>query len=135
MQESVRQRLLNAAIAARLSAWAPYSGFQVGAALLGKSGRIYSGCNVENVSYGATICAERTAAVKAVSEGETAFLALAIAVAGNQPVTPCGICRQFLNEFGTELEIISVNVEGERLESNLKELLPQAFERSEWRKT
>jgi cytidine deaminase len=93
----------------------------------GKSGRIYSGCNVENASFGATICAERTAAVKAVSEGETSFIALVVATGGNEPVGPCGICRQFLSEFGLDLILIFVNTKGKQTETTLDQYLPGAF--------
>ncbi|HBE80162.1 MAG TPA: cytidine deaminase, partial [Firmicutes bacterium] len=86
MEESKKQELIRIALEARLRAYAPYSKYQVGAALLTKSGRIYSGCNIENASYGATICAERVAVVKAVSEGETAFEALVVAGDGKEPV-------------------------------------------------
>jgi cytidine deaminase len=121
------KELIEAAMEARKRAYAPYSKYQVGAALLGGSGKIYTGCNVENASYGATICAERTAAVKAVSEGETAFVALAVAVGGDQPAAPCGICRQFLAEFGMDLKIILINEAGKTIETNLAQCLPGAF--------
>lgn len=119
--------LIQKALQARETAYAPYSRYKVGAALLGKSGRIYTGCNVENASYGATICAERVAAVKAVSEGELQFEALAVAVDGDEPGSPCGICRQFLAEFGTGLRLILVNLKGARVDSTLEEYLPEAF--------
>ncbi|MGE5607077.1 MAG: cytidine deaminase [Bacteroidota bacterium] len=119
--------LIQKALQAREAAYAPYSRYKVGAALLGKSGRIYTGCNVENASYGATICAERAAAVKAVSEGELQFEALAVAVDGDEPSSPCGICRQFLAEFGTGLRLILVNLKGARVDSTLEEYLPEAF--------
>ncbi|NLY74137.1 MAG: cytidine deaminase [Firmicutes bacterium] len=119
--------LIQAAIQARLAAYAPYSDFKVGAALLGKSGRVYTGCNVENASYAATICAERAAAVKAVSEGEREFEALAVVAEGEAPVSPCGICRQFLAEFGTGLRLILMNLKGERIDTTLEAYLPQAF--------
>lgn len=119
--------LIQAALQAREQAYAPYSQYKVGAALLGKSGRIYTGCNVENASYGATICAERVAAVKAVSEGEQEFEALVVAVGGDEPGSPCGICRQFLAEFGTGLRLILVNLKGDRIETTLEQYLPQAF--------
>ena len=119
--------LIQAAIQARLAAYAPYSNFKVGAALLGKSGRVYTGCNVENASYAATICAERAAAVKAVSEGEREFEALAVVAEGEAPVSPCGICRQFLAEFGTGLRLILMNLKGERIDTTLEAYLPQAF--------
>lgn len=121
------KELVQAALEAREKAYAPYSHYKVGAALLGKSGKIYTGCNVENASYGATICAERTAAVKAVSEGETAFTALAIVVGGSKPAVPCGICRQFLAEFGTDLKLILANEDGEMIETNLDAYYPSAF--------
>ncbi len=120
-------KLIQKALQAREVAYAPYSQYKVGAALLGKSGRIYTGCNVENASYGAAICAERVAAVKAVSEGELQFEALAVAVDGDEPGSPCGICRQFLAEFGTELRLILVNLNGARADSTLEEYLPEAF--------
>lgn len=119
--------LIQAAIQARLAAYAPYSNFKVGAALLGKSGRVYTGCNVENASYAATICAERAAAVKAVSEGEREFEVLAVVAEGEAPVSPCGICRQFLAEFGTGLRLILMNLKGERIDTTLEAYLPQAF--------
>ena len=119
--------LVRKALQARESAYAPYSHYKVGAALLGKSGRIYTGCNVENASYGATICAERVVAVKAVSEGELEFEALAVAVDGDEPGSPCGICRQFLAEFGTGLRLVLVNLKGARVDTTLEEYLPEAF--------
>ena len=121
------QELIAAAAQARTAAYAPYSQYQVGAALLGKSGRIYTGCNVENASFGATICAERCAAVKAVSEGETDFIALAVVVDGPKPASPCGICRQFLAEFNVELRLILANLDGKVVETTLKDYLPEAF--------
>ena len=119
--------LIQKALQAREAAYAPYSRYKVGAALLGRSGRIYTGCNIENASYGATICAERVAAVKAVSEGELQFEGLAVAVDGDEPGSPCGICRQFLAEFGTGLRLILVNLKGARVDSTLEEYLPEAF--------
>ncbi|HBF39036.1 MAG TPA: cytidine deaminase [Firmicutes bacterium] len=127
MEESQKQTLIETAIQARLKAYAPYSQYRVGAALLGKSGRIYSGCNVENASFGATICAERTAAVKAVSEGEKSFQALVVATDGQEPGAPCGICRQFLAEFGLDLILILVNLNGKKVETTLAQYLPGAF--------
>lgn len=121
------ETLIHAATEAREKAYAPYSQYKVGAALLGESGKIYTGCNVENASYGATICAERAACVKAVSEGETAFKMLAVVVGGDQPSSPCGICRQFLAEFGLDLQLILVNLDGKRIECSLRDYLPGAF--------
>jgi cytidine deaminase, homotetrameric len=127
MDDAKKQELIGIALEVRKKAYAPYSKYQVGAALLGKSGRIYSGCNVENASFGATICAERTAAVKAVSEGETSFIALVVATDGSEPGAPCGICRQFLSEFGLDLILILVNLEGKIIETSLRQYLPGAF--------
>jgi len=119
--------LAKIAIEIRKNAYAPYSGFKVGAALLGKSGKVYTGVNVENSSFGACICAERAACAAAVSAGETEFLSLAVASDSEPPSAPCGICRQFLSEFGSNLKIILVNCDGKTVETGLKELLPCKF--------
>ena len=108
-------------------AYAPYSKFHVGAALLAESGKVYTGINVENASYGGTICAERTAAVKAVSEGERKFTAIAVASSGGEAM-PCGICRQFLFEFDDGLVVISGEDEEHLHINKLVELLPGGFE-------
>lgn len=123
------KKMIQMAQAVRELAYAPYSNFKVGAALLGKSGKIYQGCNIENMSYGLTICAERVAAVKAISEGERNFKKIAIVADTNKPCPPCGMCRQFLYEFSPDMEIIMANLEGEILKVALKELLPNAFEK------
>lgn len=118
--------LLNAAASAASNAYVPYSGFQVGAAILTTSGKIYTGCNVENASYGLTNCAERCALFKAVSEGEREFEALALCAEG--AATPCGACRQVLHEFAPELLVICGNAKGqEQSRSSLKDLLPLPF--------
>ncbi len=107
-------------------AYAPYSKFRVGACLLTEDGRVFTGCNVENASLGVTICAERTAAVKAVSEGATKFAA--IAIAGESGVAwPCGICRQFLREFGPRMRVIVGKKGGKPETAALDELLPHSF--------
>ncbi|MFN3421112.1 MAG: cytidine deaminase, partial [Armatimonadota bacterium] len=110
----------------RKNAYAPYSQFRVGAALLGKSGRIYVGCNVENASYGLTICAERNAIFSAVASCEREFVALVVAGQDAQ-VFPCGACRQVLAEFCDNLPIRIVGEDGTQVETSLRELLPHAF--------
>jgi cytidine deaminase len=117
--------LIAKAMEARKKAHAPYSRFTVGAALLAKSGRVYMGCNVENASYGLSICAERAAIFKAVSEGERDFEA--IAVVTEKGVTPCGACRQVLMEFGEDIQVIVADEAGEYRVFALQELLPEAF--------
>ena len=107
-------------------AYAPYSRFKVGAALLTKSGEVFTGINVENSSFGATICAERTAFVKAVSEGHREFDAIAV-VSSDGEVLPCGICRQFMFEFGDDLKIITGEDEDHLKITEISELLPGGF--------
>ncbi len=118
-------RLVAAAVEARGRAYAPYSGFMVGAALLSKGGRVFTGCNVENVSFSLTVCAERTAVFKAVSEGEREFRALV--VYSRTGATPCGACRQVLREFCEDLPVLVVSAAGERRLYRLAELFPAAF--------
>lgn len=108
------------------NAYAPFSGFTVGAALLADSGKIYTGVNVENSSIGATICAERTAFVKAISEGDRRFNTIAV-VSGQGGVLPCGICRQFMYEFGDNLRIITGDDEENLKVYDIKDLLPEGF--------
>ncbi len=124
------EEIINAALAARDGAYAPYSRFAVGAAVLGASGRIYSGCNVENASYGLTMCAERVAVFKAVSEGEKRLTALAVAADTASPASPCGACRQVMAEFGINT-VVMCNTKGERLTVTLGELLPYAFDKAD----
>lgn len=122
------KKLLAAAKAAQKKAHAPYSKFRVGAALLTKSGKIYTGCNVENASYGLTICAERVAITKAVSDGHRQFQAIAV-VAPSAALSPCGACRQFLAEFGDMAVICADSRNLTSLQTyQLAELLPHAFE-------
>ena len=108
------------------NAYTPYSGFKVGAALLTEDGRVYSGVNIENSSYGATICAERTAFVKAISEGEKQFTAIAVYAEGEEAI-PCGICRQFMYEFAPEIMVITGTSRDELNVRTLTELLPVGF--------
>jgi len=126
-RSDIEDRLVQAARSARQNAHVPYSGFRVGAAVLADSGRVYTGCNVENASYGATICAERTAFVKAISEGERGFLGLAVCGDSPETVSPCGICRQFMAEFGLDMPITMAGEGDARITMTLRELLPLAF--------
>jgi cytidine deaminase len=119
------ERLVARAAEARGAAYVPYSHFPVGAALRGTNGTVYTGCNVENASYGLTICAERNAAAHAVAEGERRFEA--IAVVTENGVTPCGMCRQVLAEFGPTMTVIVADVAGNRRIYNMADLLPAAF--------
>ncbi len=119
--------LMKAALEARANAYAPYSGFKVGAALLCDDGSVYTGCNVENASYPCGICAERTAVSKAVSEGRRNFTAIAVAGSSSEKCTPCGICRQFLYEFAPDMTVLCGNKDGEHDEITLSGLLPRGF--------
>jgi len=119
--------LLSAARAASGQAHAPYSDLKVGAALEGESGAVYAGCNIENSSFGLTVCAERVALGCAVSQGERTFRRLLIFTAGAGPLSPCGACRQVLAEFCRQLPILSVGRGGVRRTFDLADLLPQAF--------
>ena len=110
------------------SPYAPYSRFPVGAALRTSSGRIFCGCNVENLSFGLTICAERAAVFAAIAAGETQFEAIAVVADSVQPVTPCGACRQVLAEFSSDLKICSANLQGQSYVTTIAELLPRAKE-------
>ncbi len=116
------------AVAARAASHSPYSRFAVGAALLGASGRVYHGCNVENASFGLTCCAERTAVFKAVSEGERDFTAIAVTARGGQGAPPCGACRQVLAEFSPDLWVYWRDRRGRLLKKRLGVLLPDQFE-------
>jgi len=127
MPAKVHDAIVHAAIEVRQRAYAKYSKFLVGAAVLTADGRIFAGCNVENSSYGLTICAERAAVFAAVAAGQQRFEQLAIATAGGS--MPCGACRQVLAEFAPDLPIllIDINRPGTIVEVNLRDLLPQAF--------
>lgn len=122
----MKKELIKKCLEAKEMAYAPYSNFKVGAALLTDTGKIYTGCNIESASYTPTICAERTAIAKAVSEGERNITM--IAVTGSADWTfPCGVCRQVIREFGKDAKIIIVNSEDEYKEFTLEQLLPHSF--------
>ena len=123
------KELFEKAIEAREYAYAPYSKFKVGAALLTNSGKIYTGCNVENASYGGTICAERVAMVKAISEGEREFSKIAVVADTKSPVRPCGICLQFLSEFNVDMDVIMGTMNKELEKKRIRELLPFNFDK------
>lgn len=122
--------LLAAAIRAREHAHAVFSGFKVGAALEDASGAIHTGCNLENATYGLTICAERVAVFKAMSEGKRKFRRIAVAADTDALTPPCGACRQILWEFCGNLEVILVNLQGKTETFNMKELFPRPFDAS-----
>lgn len=119
-----QNRLINAAAAARDRAYAPYSGFKVGAAVATATGKMFTGCNVENVSFGLTICAERAAIAVAISNGNKDFVTMAIVTDSTEPAAPCGACRQMLSEFNPNLKIIAATVSGQVEEFDLAKLFP-----------
>ena len=127
------EKLIEMAMEARKSAYAPYSGYRVGAALLGKSGKVYLGCNIENASYTPTVCGERVAVFKAVSEGEKAFEAIAVCGGNKEEIEgsfpPCGVCRQVLREFCNpdEFKVYLIDKGGTYKTMTLSELLPYGF--------
>ncbi|MBM4395031.1 MAG: cytidine deaminase [Deltaproteobacteria bacterium] len=127
MDEATFQRMLDAARAAQANAYAPYSGFRVGAAVLGGSGAVFGGCNVENASYPVSTCAERGAISAAVAAGEKAIVAVLIVGTAADPVPPCGFCRQALSEFGASMQVVLVGEGGVVKERSLADLLPEAF--------
>ena len=116
--------LVRNALKGRLQAYAPYSKFAVGAAVQCKSGAVFAGSNIENISHGLTICAERVAIGSAVATGEREFVAIAVVADTIEPIAPCGACRQFLAEFSPDLVIVSATVAGDRKIENLSNLLP-----------
>ena len=119
--------LITAAAKVREKAHAPYSKFKVGAAVLSASGKIYTGCNVENASYGLTVCAERNAIAGMVAAGEKKLVALAVVTDRPKPTSPCGACRQVIAEFSPDAEIVMANLKGAILVENLQHLLPAQF--------
>ena len=122
--------LIAAARAARENAYAPYSNFRVGAALRASSGRIFGGCNVENASYGLTVCAERVAIFKAISEGEHGFDAIAVVTYTEKLTPPCGACRQLIWEFCGDVPVVLANLQGAVEVHQMRELFPRPFDAS-----
>lgn len=128
LYEQEREHMLDLAYDAMQQAYTPYSHFQVGACLKGKSGAYYLGCNIESASYTPTNCAERTAVFKAVSEGERSFEAIVIVCSGKNPAAPCGVCRQVLREFcKSDMPVVFADAKRNFVESTLGELLPHSF--------
>jgi cytidine deaminase len=121
------EELIRVAALARQRAYAPYSKYKVGAAIRTKRNKVHSGANVENASYGLTVCAERTAAFAAVNAGDTAFDAIAIVIDDERLPTPCGACRQVLAEFAPQMRVILATTGGKRRVTTLGELLPDPF--------
>ncbi len=126
--------LIKIATEARTKAYAPYSNFKVGAAIFVDSGKVFSGCNIENASLGSSICAERVAVAKAVSEGFVGIKCLVVVADTDDVCAPCGICRQVLYEFNPEMKIVMANLKGLKVEMSLSELLPRAFSLKELKK-
>ena len=124
------RQLLEAARQARQHARCGYSGFAVGAALLSNEGLIYSGCNIENTSYGLTVCAERVALLKALSEGVSQFQRIAIVTASDKPTPPCGPCRQLLWEYAGDIDVLLGNLKKQTASYRLSKLFPIPFEAS-----
>jgi len=127
LEPELMAALINQAQSAYRQAYVPYSHYPVGAAVLFSSGRIYSGCNVENASYGLTVCAERNAIFRGVAQGERELKGIAIAVPTEGFPSPCGACRQVIREFAVDCPVILVNGQGETKVTRLKTLLPDAF--------
>jgi cytidine deaminase len=127
LDDTVRPQLLERARRAREHAYAPYSNFKVGAAVLTATGEIFSGCNIENASLGATLCAERVAILTAVAAGCRDLTALAVIADTPEPVAPCGLCCQVLAEFNPDCQVLMATMSGRQRLTNLKELLPLAF--------
>jgi len=123
-------KLVEAALAARDNAYAPFSKFKVGAAIEDETGRIFTGCNIENATYGLTICAERVAVFKAISEGARKFKRIAVAADTEVLTPPCGACRQILWEFCGDVELALVNLQDKTETFRLKELFPRPFDAS-----
>ncbi|KAJ3289955.1 hypothetical protein HDU79_003666 [Rhizoclosmatium sp. JEL0117] len=127
LPQEIQTQLFEAAVRAKSKSYSPYSKFPVGAAVLTESGEVFLGCNVENASYGGAICAERTAFVKAVSEGQQKFLAVGVVTNLKSFASPCGFCRQFMVEFGKDLQVYLFQEDGSVQFYVLRELLPHSF--------
>lgn len=125
-----REELKSAAVSMLERSYCPYSHFPVGAALECEDGTVYTGCNIENAGFSATVCAERTAVFKAVSEGHRRFKRIVVAGRSDSPCVPCGECRQVLSEFAPELEVICLDKDGNELTLSLTDLLPHSFNKS-----
>jgi len=121
------EKLVKEAEKVRKKAYTPYSKFKVGAAVLSDDGKIFTGCNIENSSFGLAVCAERVAVFKAISEGSTKFEAIAVIGDTVKPCSPCGSCRQVISEFGEDIPLIMANLKGDVKIKKIKELLPEAF--------
>ena len=131
LKSGIIEELIPLALQAREFAYAPYSNFKVGALLESGEGRIFTGCNIENSSYGLSICAERVALGKAISEGVRSFTRLAVIADAHSPIPPCGACRQMLFELcGEDLLVIMANLQGQVVTRTIKELLPAPFDKS-----
>ena len=128
MSEVEQEEVIAAALAARERSVAPFSNFLVGAAVRTDAGKIYTGCNIESASYGLTVCAERVAIWKALSEGERNFTNLAVAADTQTLTPPCGTCRQIIWEFAKHADIVMVNLRGDREAVHIENLLPRAFD-------
>ena len=124
------EELIARAVEVRENACAGYSHYKVGAALLASSGKVYTGCNVENSTYGLTVCAERVALWKALSEGERTFPQIAVVTSSEPPASPCGACRQLLWEYCGDIEVILANLQGFRKTLDLAEIFPRPFDQS-----
>ena len=126
--KNTKEELIKAATEVRERAYAPYSNFKVGAAVRTKEGKIYTGCNVESASYGLTVCAERVAIWKAVSEGETEFIEVAVVADTHELTPPCGVCRQIIWEFCGDIPVTFANLHDKTETVKMSELLPRAFD-------
>ena len=122
------EELIARAVEVRENACAGYSHYKVGAALLASSGKVYTGCNVENATYGLTVCAERVALWKALSEGERTFTQIAVVTSSEPPASPCGACRQLLWEYCDDIEVILANLQGLRKTLRLSDIFPRPFD-------